>query len=265
MLSLYHMTLQSIFLGIIQGLTEFLPISSSGHLIVFRDIFNLQFEYGLAYDAVLQLATTLAILVYFRKDICNLVKKFFVMIKGGEKDPTLLAVIIGTIPAIILGLLLEEYMDTVFRSSELVALTLFLGGLVMLLTERFAKQDGEISMKKGLVIGLFQSLALIPGMSRSGMTIAGGLFAGITREAATRFSFILAFPILLGSGLKKLYDLNSDGLLNVIGVDLFWGSLSAFIVGLIAIHFLIKFLKNNSLKVFVWYRWVVALLIVLFI
>lgn len=257
--------MDSITLGIVQGLTEFLPISSSGHLIFFRDILNLNVEYGLSFDAVLQLATTLAILVYFRKDICNLAKDFLRLItrKEVENKVMLLAVIVGTIPALLLGLILEGYMDTIFRNSYLVAGTLFIGGLLMLLVEKVATQDKELTVKRGLIIGFFQSLALIPGMSRSGMTIAGGLFTGITREKATRFSFILAFPILLGSGLKKLYDLNSEGVLDIVGMDLFVGSVTAFIVGLLAIHYLLKYLRSHSLRVFVWYRWIVAVLILI--
>jgi undecaprenyl-diphosphatase len=113
------------------------------------------------------------------------------------------------------------------------------------------------------LIGLFQSLALIPGMSRSGMTIAGGLFSNLGREQATRFSFLLATPVLLGSGIKKFLDLQSDGILNSVGIELLWGTVAAFIVGLLAIHFLIKYLKNHTLKVFVWYRVVLAILILL--
>lgn len=261
------MFIDSIILGIVQGLTEFLPISSSGHLILFRDILNLNVEYGLSYDAVLQLATTLAILTYFRKDIYKLFIDFLKLISVREVGDRimLIAVIVGTIPAIILGLLLEEYMDTIFRSSNVVALTLFLGGLLMLLAEKVAKQTEKISVKKGLVIGLFQSLALIPGMSRSGMTIVGGLFSGITRERATRFSFILAFPILFGSGMKKLLDLQTEGLLSSLGIELLVGSLTSFIVGILAIHYLLKYLRSHSLKVFVWYRWVAALIILLLV
>jgi undecaprenyl-diphosphatase len=261
-----HNYFSDIFLGIVQGLTEFLPISSSGHLILMRDILNMQVVSGLAYDAVLQLATTLAILVYFRKDIYDLAVSFFKLMSRTEiednKKSLLLAVIIGTIPAVFFGLLLEGYMETIFRSSVIVAATLFVGGLVMLISEyvaqRFDRASTKISIKKGLIIGLFQSLALIPGMSRSGMTISGGLFVGINREVATRFSFILAFPVLLGSGIKKFIDLQNASL---VDLNLLVGFIASFVFGLLAIHFLIKFLKKNSLKAFVFYRWVLALIV----
>lgn len=265
--------LNSIILGTVQGLTEFLPVSSSGHLILARDFLGQQVDYGLAYDAVLQLATTLAILIYFYKDILKLIKTGLRFILGKLTDSDedkkqtkiMWAIIIGTIPAVVLGLLLEGYMETIFRNPKLIVVTLLAGAIIMAFSEKFAKQNKEITAKRGLLIGLFQSLALVPGMSRSGMTISGGLFAGLKREDATRFSFILAFPVLIGSGLKKLIDLGADGFLTTIGVELIIGSLVAFIVGLAAIHLLITFLKKNTLKVFVWYRVLLAVFLFIFL
>jgi undecaprenyl-diphosphatase len=257
----------SILLGFIQAVTEFLPISSSGHLIIFRDITNTQFEYGLSFDAVLQFATTLAVLVYFRRDIWRLIKSFCLMCRGKleEKSDKVLifAIIIGTIPAVVFGFLLEDLMDTTFRNSLLVAGTLILGAIIMYLADKFSKQDREVNIKNGLIIGFFQSLALIPGMSRSGMTISGGLLMGLKREVAIRFSFILAIPVLLGSGAKKILDLQSAGLLNSLGLELIFGAITAFIFGLLAIQFLITYLKNNSFQIFIWYRLVLAAIIVI--
>jgi len=257
--------INAVILGLVQGITEFLPISSSGHLIILRDILGQQVDYGLAYDAVLQLATTLAILLYFRKDIFALFLSFFKLISGKENNPEqkkiTYAVILGTIPAVILGIFLENAMDTVFRSSVLVAGTLILGAVIMFLADKFATQNKQITPRNGFVVGLFQALALIPGMSRSGMTISGGLFMGLNRELATRFSFILAFPILFGSGLKKFLDLGTSGLLDVIGPNLLIGCAVSFFSGLLAIHFLLKFLKNHNLNLFIWYRVIVAILI----
>ena len=234
-----------LFLGLVQGLTEFIPVSSSGHLIALREIF---FIHGndLAFDAVLQFATILAVLVYFWKDLWGLLFDW----------KKLRIVILATIPAVIVGVLLEDYMETVFRNVILVALTLILGSVIMVAAEYFAKKNRELNVKNGIIIGLFQCLALVPGMSRSGMTISGGLFAGLDREAATRFSFILSFPIILGSGLKKAIEMPS------IDSELIFASLIAFVVGLAAIHFLIKYLKNHSLRIFVWYRIILAVAIV---
>lgn len=260
--------LTAIILGIVQGLTEFIPVSSSGHLILFRDFLGLQVDYGLSFDAVLQLATTLAILVYFRKDIILLIASLFRLVTFQEQDRAdkilALAVLFGTIPGVFFGFLLEDLMSTIFRDSLLVAGSLVVGGLVMIFAEWMAKRsDKDLTPVSGLKIGFFQALALIPGMSRSGMTIAGGLIVGLKREAAVRFSFVLAFPILLGAGLKKLLELVADGTFSLVGYELLWGSIASFVVGLAAIHFLVKFLQSHSLKVFAIYRFVLALVIVI--
>jgi len=250
--------LNSIILGIIQGLTEFLPVSSSGHLIIARQYLGIQTVDGLAYDAVLQLATILAVGLYFWRDIWGLVKSFFRVIsrKSLEKKESTLfwAIFLGTIPAIIFGLLFEKSMDTIFRNVHLVALTLVLGSILMFFAEKYAKHNKALTIEKGFVAGLFQVLALFPGVSRSGATISGGLFLGFTREEATRFSFLLAFPIILGSGLKKLFDLYQARDLVVLGPSLWIASFFAFVVGFAAIHFLITYLKKHTLYVFVVYR-----------
>jgi undecaprenyl-diphosphatase len=237
--------ISNIILGVVQGLTEFIPVSSSGHLILVRE-FLVVHGNDLAFDAVLQLATILAVGVYFWKDLWALLYDW----------RKLKIVIIATIPAVVLGLLLENYMETVFRNVLLVAIMLVVGSFIMLLSEYFAKKDKRLGLKNGFIIGLFQCLALIPGMSRSGMTISGGLFTGLDRETATRFSFLLSFPIIFGSGLKKAFDIQT--------FDLSFGLafLTAFIVGLAAIHFLIKFLKHHSLRTFAWYRILLACFIV---
>ena len=257
----------SIVLGIVQGLTEFLPISSSGHLIFFRDILGWHTSSDLSFDAILQLATGLAIIVYFWKDIFRLINSFFKIItkkETEEKDKTIIfSIIIGTIPAIIVGIFLEKYMETVFRSSLLVAFVLIIGSLVMYLAEKFSTKNKELSVRKGFYIGLFQCLALVPGFSRSGATISGGLFLGLTREESARFSFLLSIPIILGSGLKKTFELWSSGQFSTEGIYILIAAITAFLVGLLAIKFLINFLKKYSLKVFICYRIVLAILIII--
>jgi undecaprenyl-diphosphatase len=237
--------IHTIILGIVQGLTEFIPVSSSGHLILAREFLTIHGN-DLAFDAVLQLATILAVAVYFWKDLWGLLYDW----------KKLKIIILATIPAVVFGLLLEKYMETVFRNVLLVAIMLAVGSFIMLLSEYFSTKDKTLTLKNGFIIGLFQCLALIPGMSRSGMTISGGLFTGLSREEATRFSFLLSFPIILGSGLKKALDIQT--------FDLSFGLafITAFIVGLGAIHFLIKFLKNHSLRAFAWYRILLACFIV---
>ncbi len=255
----------SIILGIIQGLTEFLPISSSGHLIIARDIFNWHSKSDLSFDAVLQLATVLAIMVYFWRDIFNLIKTFFNLIfkkNTEEKNKILMfSIIVGTLPAIITGIFLEKYMETIFRNTLIVATVLLIGSLVMYFAEKTSTQDKNLSISKGLYIGLFQCLALIPGFSRSGATISGGLFLGLNREESAKFSFLLSIPIILGSGLKKLIDILSNGGVLTDKINLLAGSLAAFIVGILVIKFLMKFLKKHTLNTFIIYRIIIALVI----
>lgn len=241
-------------LGVVQGVTEFLPVSSSGHLILARDVLGFTTEYGLAIDAVLQLATALAVIVYFFKDLVAIVTE--------RKVALALALAVGTVPAVIAGLFLETSMETLFRSSELVAYALIVGSLIMLLAEYLARERTVLlSWREGLVVGLFQCLALVPGMSRSGMTIAGGMFLGLTRTEAARFGFLLAVPILLGSGFKKLAELGSAGILSEFGPALLTGFVVSFVSGLIAIYLLLAIVRRTPLTVFVVYRVALALLI----
>jgi undecaprenyl-diphosphatase len=184
------------------------------------------------------------------------------------KEKNLLqAVIVGTVPALILGLILESYMETIFRQPLLVALVLVAGSLLFAYAEyasSFFTRPTEITLKKGLLLGLFQSLALIPGLSRSGATISGGLILGLSRYEATRFSFLLSVPIVLGSGLKKFLELLlSDGAANLMPLAI--GAGVSFTVGLIAIHFMLNFVRNHTLWPFVWYRIVLAMVVLIFV
>lgn len=253
----------TIILGFVQGVAEFLPISSSGHLVLFRSFLNFEGSYGLAVDAVLQLATTFAILIYFHKDIYEIIRKFFIKKERKEGDITAYQIILASIPVVIFGLLLEKDMDTIFRNPILVAITLIIGSVIMLLAERIYKNRNDLNLKNSFVIGLFQVLALVPGMSRSGMTISGGLISGLKRETATKFSFIVALPVLLGSGLKKLLDLKKIGYANQHSLELILGAGTAFFVGLVTVHFLIRFLKNSKMDVFAYYRIALAVVIIL--
>ncbi len=261
--------ISGIVLGTVQGLTEFLPISSSGHLILAREILGLQTENGLAVDAILQLAAILAVGIYFYKDLIGLAKAavFFIIRKPIDQKTKILlfAIIAGTIPALVAGLLLEKTMETVFRSAFLVAITLILGSILFLIAEKHAKQNSDLTIKNGFLIGLFQTLALVPGVSRSGSTISGGLILGLTREQAARFSFLLSFPIILGSGLKKFIDLQNEQSAEIFNFPLFLSFAAAFLVGLLCIHFLLHYLKNHSLNIFIIYRLALAAIVLLFI
>lgn len=270
----------AIILGFIEGATEFIPVSSSGHLIIGRAILGLGSVGSLTFDAVLQLATSCALLVYFWRDVLRLIQTAWKIVTRQpveQKEKTLLyAIILGTIPAVIGGLLLEKQMDTIFRNVHLVALTLILGSILMWLAQKYSRKVapheplGElgkhmITIKKGIMIGFFQVLALVPGVSRSGATISGGLFAGLTQEEATRFSFLLSLPVLFGAGLKKLFEVRHDLFSSGYGSALLLGSLTAFVVGLLSIRFLMRYLKTHGLNVFIWYRVLIALVILFFL
>lgn len=265
-------SLSLVALGVVQGLTEFLPVSSTGHLILARELFGLETEFGLAVDALLHLATAFAVLVYFRRDIFSLARaavRFFLRQPIEHRERVLLlSLILGTIPAGIAGFFLEETMDTLFRSAELVAWVLLLGSALFLVAEYVGKRyplKHGISIWRGVIIGCFQALALVPGLSRSGATISGGLMLGLSREDAARFAFLLSFPIILGAGLKKVLELEGAGVFASDTLPLALGGLAAFVSGMLAIHYLIRFLKNHTLLVFVAYRVAIAVVVLLLI
>jgi undecaprenyl-diphosphatase len=259
-------TISLIILGAVEGFTEFLPISSSGHLIFAHALLGATSGDTLGVDAVLQLAAGLAVTLYFWRDILRLIRSFFSWIfgKGIEKTDRILivAIIVGTIPAIILGLLLENKMETVFRSPELVAWMLLVGTILLILGEQMGKRIAEkrpLSIKNGIMVGFFQCLALVPGVSRSGATISGGLILGLSREDAARFGFLLSIPIILGSGAKKVLELRSEHF--TAGAPLFFGCVVSFAVGLACVHYLLKYLKSHTLNIFIIYRIALAVLV----
>lgn len=262
MVYFFHMmsTLEAVILGIVQGLTEFLPVSSTGHLILARELFDVANDNALAFDAILHLATAAAVVVYFHKDIwllLNALMRRMSRLPVNERDLTLLLAIgMATFPAVLLGLSLETLMGTLFREPLLVAGVLVLGsGLFIYAEWVYAKSPptNEMTLRKGLIIGLFQSLALIPGMSRSGASIAGGMLLGLSRVEAARFSFLIAIPVILGAGSKKLLELIT------LDEAIAWnavlsGALVAFLVAIFAIHFMLSFVRSHSLWPFIWYR-----------
>lgn len=265
--------LSSIILGIVQGITEFLPVSSTGHLILAHAVLGSDFSaspaFDLAFDAILHLATALAVTVYFFKDILLLVQtvlRKLARLPVDERDFTLVkALIIGTIPAVVLGFLLESTMESLFRNPVLVACVLISGSFLFMYAEYVYQKrppKNMLTVKTGFKIGLFQSLALIPGMSRSGSTIAGGMILGLTRSEAARFSFLLALPVILGAGAKKILDLLSSNA-EVTWLPIIVGAVVAFVVGLCAIHFMITFVRKHTLWPFIWYRITVACLVIL--
>lgn len=260
---------EAIALGFVQGLTEFLPVSSTGHLILLRTVFGVNDAQGLAFDAVLQLASVAAVFVYFFPDVWLLSQtalRKLGRLPVNKKDETLLyALLIGTIPALVFGLLLESTIASTFRSPVLVASVLIVGSIFFMYAEYMylnKPRINEMSIKRGLQIGFFQVLALVPGMSRSGATICGGMLLGLSRSEAARFAFLLSIPIITGAGLKKLLEL-IVAKEAIAWLPLLVGSTVAFFVSLMAIHFLLSFVRSHSLWPFIWYRIILALYVLL--
>lgn len=251
--------LLAVLAGAVQGLTEFLPVSSTGHLIIFEHLFGIsQDNFGLAFDASLHLGTLLAVLLFFAKDYLKVLNL---------KNDLLIKLIVATIPAVILGLLLEKSIETSFRSLLLVGIALVAFSPIMVFAEIYGKknkQKNQVSLVQSLFVGFAQSLALIPGISRSGATISAGLFSGLKREEAARFAFMLSGPIIAGVGAKKFLDV-------VTRSNLTQGDLTFFIVGIISsaifgyltIKYFIKYLSKNTLYPFVIYRVILGLILIL--
>lgn len=260
-----HMELvDAIVLGLVQGITEFLPVSSTGHLVLFREWLSVDEVHGLAFDAVLHFATTAAVITYFWSDLWSLLQvalRKLGRLPVNTKDITLLyALIVGTIPAVILGVSSKSFIEDYLRSALIVAGVLLVASIFFMYTEwRYFVNPArrELTVRNGLLIGLFQALALIPGMSRSGATIAGGMLLGLSRYEASRFSFLLAIPVTLGAGiLMTLELLEAGGSVNWSLVAV--GATAAFFTALLVIHLFLQFIRKYTLWPFVWYGVILA-------
>jgi len=250
---------EALILGLVQGLTEFLPVSSSGHLRVMSAFFGWP-DPGAAFTAVSQLGTELAVLIYFRQRIWAILSTwsrslFDRGLRGDIHARLGWYVILGTLPIVVLGLLLEEQIDSVFRDLRLIALTLIVFGVILGIVDRYTRKYREIedlNATRGLTFGLFQALSLIPGVSRSGGTVTGGMLLGFTRRDAAEYSFLLALPAVFGSGLYKLTDIG-DGEYAGWGATIV-GTLVAGVVGFVVIAWLMRFISTHSFMPFVYYR-----------
>lgn len=258
--------MQSIILGAIQGLGEFLPISSTAHLVLVP-YFTGWTDPGLAFDISLHIGTLIAVLAFFWKDWLNIFSSAFYNFKKSGiksfKKELLFYLIIGTLPGVLFGLLFEDKAETTFRSPVIIAFTLiFAGTLLYLADKKFkgGKELKDVTMSDSLLIGLSQALAIIPGVSRSGITITTGLFRNFNRANAARFSFLLSTPIIIGSALLKTPELINAGL----NASLLSGILSSAIFGYLAIKYLLKFLEKYGYEVFFWYRLILGLIIIIF-
>ncbi|PIY96961.1 MAG: UDP-diphosphatase [Candidatus Kerfeldbacteria bacterium CG_4_10_14_0_8_um_filter_42_10] len=254
--------IQSIILGLAQGLGEFLPISSSGHLVVLPWLFNFK-DPGLAFDVALHWGTLIAVLAYFWKDWIRLVKSLF---RRGQNDSLkqdrkmLGLIVIASVPGALFGYLLDDWAETSFRAPLLIAGTLAIMGLILGWADKAGKKGrsfSEIGLWDSLIIGISQAVAIVPGVSRSGATISMALFRNINREAAARFSFLLSTPIIFGAGLVKVPELLHEG----ISVGVVMGALVAAFSGFLSIKYLLRYIQTKNYRPFVWYRIALALVI----
>ena len=253
----------SIFiLSFIQGLAEFLPISSSFHLIVFRDIFLvgnniITSDLELTFDIALHMGTLFGVLFYFKKDFVNMFK---------EKHNILINLIVATIPAAIVGFLFENFIESIVRKSYILLIMIFIiMGFIIYLVDNYSnnkKTINNMSIKDAMFIGISQVFSLIPGVSRSGMTITASRILKINREDSTKFSFFLSVPIILGAVVLQLLKID----FNVININYFFiGIIISFLTGLLSIKILLKYVKNNNFKVFMIYRIILGLIVLLHI
>lgn len=254
-----------IIISLVQGFTEFLPISAAAHLQLASEWLQLDLVNRLALDAAGHFAAALAVAIYFRSDIWNLLQ--VLMRKLGklpvnERDITLLnALALGSLPIAILGMLVDSYILENFQSILMVAVILFLSSVFFMYTEwRYYLRPVhvELTIKNAWLIGLFQILALIPAVSRTGITIVGGMWLGLTRQEAVRFSFLLALPAMLGIGIKKTMNLLSETSGSIEWTMVGGGALLSFFVSLIVMHLFIKYTRRNTLWPFAWYGIILA-------
>jgi len=260
--------IQIFILGVIQGIAEFLPISSSAHLIIFRDIFGigsfLTGEFEMSFDIALHFGTLLAIFVYFFKDFFNMIKDGFTKGVKTTDGKILWYIVAATIPAAVVGLLFEDVIDSLVRGNYvLISVCLAIMGIIIYVCDKNNKQTKgfkEMTIKDALIIGCSQVCALIPGFSRSGTTIAASRCLKMKREDAAKFSFFLSAPVVAGAVLIKLLKGEMISLITYNPTMFILGVFVSFVSGLLCIKFLLKYIKSHGYNVFMWYRLGLALL-----
>ena len=269
--------IQAIILGIIQGLTEFLPVSSSGHLVIFQNIFGLK-EGALSFDINVHIGTLLVVLICFRHEILSIIRSIFrctnMLIKQKKSiheiysDPDFklaFLIITGSVPTAILGLMFHSLADRLFSSVTMVGLMLICTGFILWFTRYLTKNERDINsftIKNSLVIGLVQGFAIIPGISRSGSTIAAGLYLGLTRETAARYSFLLSIPAIMGAELLNIKN-SPAGAMLPDKITLL-GMLASFIAGYSALKVLLFIVKKGNMHFFAPYCWIAGIATLIF-
>lgn len=259
---------EALILGALQGLTEFLPVSSSGHLVLGEHFLGLEVANLKSFDVMVHLATFLAIVLYFWQDVRSMLLATWRVLCGrfdwADKYTKLVVfVIVGTLPAVAVGLLAEEWIDNVFRDVKMVGWSMGAVAIVFLIAELIQKKftvKNDVTWWKALIIGLFQAVALIPGVSRSGSTIAAGLLTGMARSEAARFSFLLGLPAMLGAVVLTTIKTGDSGL-GIALMPMVVGFVSSFAFGYLSIAFLMRFLRSHSLVIFAVYLGIICVLL----
>ncbi len=270
--------IQALILGIVQGLTEFLPISSSGHLVFMHELTGITPD--LAFDTLLHVGSLLAVILYFRNDIVHMIKSFFSSLrdipkgkfKEGLKEDQFKKmawfILIGTIPAALAGILLEDFFESLFSNLTAVSFFLIITGFLLWGSEMVSRKTPEktslkeMTVKNSIVMGIAQACAIAPGISRSGATISSGLFLGMQRELTARFSFLLSIPAILGAAIVQINDIGSGFDTNT-GFYIV-GFVAAAISGYIAIKLMLKLIKERNLLIFAYYCWIVGASVLIF-
>ena len=253
--------LQAVMLGVAQGLGEFLPISSSAHLVLVPWLFGWT-DPGLTFDVALHVGTLVAVVIYFWKDWCELIIKGFTEVRS-VKGRLFWCLVAASVPGAMGGFLLEKKAETIFRSPVLIAIMLILMGILLYWADRRSAKKTEIdniTFGTGVLVGISQTLAIIPGVSRSGITMTTGLFIGMTREGAARFSFLLSTPIIFGAAMVKLRGVISNS--SVITLDFATGMLVSCLTGIVSIGFLLRYVQTRDFLPFAWYRFILGGLVI---
>jgi len=259
--------IKAFILGLVQGATEFIPVSSSGHLVLLPRLFGWQ-DFGLAFDVAAHMGTLMAIILYFRNDWVEFIKGFFRSFtmkpsRWEERERTAWMIVGATIPAALAGFFFGDVVEQRLRTLEWVAIFLIVGAVVMSIAELLAKEEHSfegLKPRDAAIMGLFQAIALAPGLSRSGATISGGLICGLERDAAARFSFLMAAPVTLGAGLLEAGKLVGGGI-NIDGLLVGTVFLTSTVAGFLTIKYLLSYLRRGTLFPFIIYSGVVGFVV----
>ena len=245
--------IQALILAIIQGMTEFLPVSSSAHLILLPKIIGWN-DQGLLFDIALHFGTLLAVLIYFKNDLAQMIENLLRNRGDNIMQSDAMILIIATIPVVIVGGLFNDWIENNLRSSNVIATTSIIFGLILLASDKFGSNKNNITLRIGLLIGLAQGLALIPGVSRSGITITMGLFMGLGRVRSAKFSFLLAIPVILGASVLQIYESYLIAFSSINYVLLFTCLSVSFLFSYFTIHWFLSFVTKVGMFPFVIYR-----------